>query len=70
MRRQAKEAYALFARDPYHPSLHFKQVHPIEPIYSVRVSFDYRAVGLREGDDIVWFWIGSHSEYERLISQF
>ncbi len=39
------------------------------PIYSVRIGLDYRALGVREGDDIVWFWIGSHADYDRLVSQ-
>ena len=64
-----QRAYALFRADPYHPSLRFKPVHPSRPIYSVRISIHYRALGVREGDDIVWFWAGSHDEYQRLISQ-
>jgi len=66
---QAKRAYKLFLANPYHPSLRFKQVHPTKPIYSVRISRDYRAVGVREGDEMVWFWIGLHREYEKIIAQ-
>jgi len=69
IQRQAREAYKLFLQNPYHPSLRFKQVHPTRPIYSVRVSRDYRAVGVRDRDEIVWFWIGSHAEYDKLLSQ-
>lgn len=69
IRRQAREAYRLFERDPHHPSLRFKQVHPTKPIYSVRITRDYRAVGVREGDEVVWIWIGPHADYERLISR-
>lgn len=43
IQRQAREAYKLFRQDPYHPSLRFKRVHPTRPIYSVRISVDYRA---------------------------
>jgi hypothetical protein len=68
VQRQARSAYRVFVDDPFHPSLHFKQVHPTQPIYSVRISLDYRALGIREGDEIVWFWIGSHADYDRLIS--
>ena len=68
VQRRARKAYRLFRRDPNHPSLHFKQVHPTRPIYSARVSLGYRALGVVAADDIVWFWIGSHDEYERLIS--
>jgi hypothetical protein len=69
VQRQARQAYEIFKNDPYHPSLRFKRVHPIRPIYSVRISRDYRAVGIRDGDDVVWFWIGSHADYNRLIAQ-
>jgi hypothetical protein len=34
----------------------------------VRIGIHYRALGTREGDDLVWYWIGTHDEYERLIS--
>jgi len=49
--------------------LQFKQVHPSQPIYSARVGLGYRALGVRKGDLIVWFWIGSHSDYDRLVSR-
>ena len=42
----ARKAYQLWQQDPYHPSLRFKQVHPTKPIYSVRISRDWRAVGV------------------------
>ncbi|MBM3211263.1 hypothetical protein FJZ33_03520 [Candidatus Poribacteria bacterium] len=69
LKRQAKEAYRLFIQNPYHPSLYFKQVHPWKPIYSVRISRDYRAIGIRDDAEIVWFWIGSHTEYDELLSR-
>jgi len=67
IRRQAREAYDLFEQDPYYPSLHFKRIHSTRPIFSARVSKGYRSVGIIQGDEIVWFWIGSHSEYNRLV---
>ena len=69
VQRQARQAYRLFKQDPYHPSLHFKQVHPARPIYSVRISRDYRAVGIHEGNVVIWFWIGVHGDYDELISR-
>ena len=69
VQRQAREAYKFFKGNPQHPSLRFKQVHPTMPIYSARISLHYRALGIREGDSIIWFWIGSHADYDRLISQ-
>lgn len=69
IQRQARQAYRLFMQNPYHPSLRFKQVHPARPIYSVRVGIDYRAVGIMERDTVIWFWIGSHSEYDKLLAR-
>ena len=65
----ARKAYRLFASNPRHQSLRFKKVHGHEPIYSVRVALGYRAVGLLEGDDITWFWIGAHADYDRLLAR-
>jgi hypothetical protein len=31
----------------------------------VRIGDRYRAIGLREGDVIAWFWIGTHEQYNR-----
>jgi len=32
---------------------------------SFELGDHYRAVGLREGDVIVWLWIGTHEDYNR-----
>jgi hypothetical protein len=69
VRDLARKAYRLFRDSPQHPSLNFKKVHDRDPIYSVRVTLGYRALGLLEGDGITWFWIGSHAEYDRLLHQ-
>jgi len=69
VRKQAKEAYELLSMDPYFPSLHFKRIHSSRPIFSVRISLDYRAVGILDGDEVTWFWIGPHSQYETLIKK-
>lgn len=69
VRRQARKAYRLFTRDPRHPSLRFKRIHATGPIYSVRIGIGYRAVGVLAGEEMIWFWIGSHSEYEKLLAQ-
>ncbi len=67
IRQQAREAYRLFRDNPLHPGLRFRQVHPTLPVYSARINVEYRAVGIRTDNTIVWFWIGKHSEYERLL---
>jgi hypothetical protein len=69
VQQQAHNAFGLFVQNPYHPSLRFKQVHTTKPIFSVRIGLDYRAVGMRSEDEIVWFWIGSHADYDKLLKQ-
>jgi len=66
---QARLAYQLFRRDPFHPSLRFKQVHAARPIFSARVGFGYRALAVSEGDAVIWFWVGSHADYDHLLAR-
>ncbi len=67
---QTRKAYRQFKNDPSHPSLRFKKVHPQLPIYSARINKDYRVVGQLEKNTVIWFWIGSHTEYDLLLNQF
>lgn len=69
VQKQTREAYRQFKQDTGHPSLRFKKVHPELPIYSARISKSYRAVGQLEGNTVIWFWVGSHGEYDILLSQ-
>ena len=62
-----RNAYRAWLADPTHPSLRFKKVHPSLPVYSVRIDLDWRAVGVRRGDTILWFWVGSHRDYDALL---
>jgi hypothetical protein len=69
IQRQAREAYRLFQQNPAHPGLRFKQVHPDPPINSAPVGISYRAVGVLDGDTVVWYWIGSHADYDKLLGR-
>jgi hypothetical protein len=64
IREQADRAFELLKANPRHPSLHFKQVGRF---WSARVGLHYRAVGVEAPDGIVWFWIGTHAEYDKRI---
>ena len=64
MRTLADDNYKLLQSDPRHPSLHFKRVGRL---WSVRVGVGYRALAVDTDDGPVWFWIGPHAEYDRLI---
>ena len=68
MKKVARKAYRLFAQNPKHSSLRFKPASHNSNSYS-RINIGYRALGMMpQSDEIVWFWIGPHAEYERLIS--
>lgn len=69
VQKQAKEAFSHFKENPRHPGLHFKCVNSQRARYSVRIGIDYRALGHMEGDEITWYWIGHHSEYNHLIER-
>ena len=62
-----RAAYRLWMANPAHPSLRFKKVHQRLPIYSARVDLDWRAVGILDEGTLVWFWVGSHPQYEALL---
>ncbi len=51
------------------PACILKEIEEQPAVYSVRVGLSYRALGVKEEDTIIWFWIGSHEEYNKLISQ-
>ena len=64
MRDLADKNFKLLKSDPKHPSLRLKK---IERLWSVRVGAHYRALGLDKPEGIVWFWIGSHADYDKLL---
>jgi hypothetical protein len=66
VRLQADRQFALLKANPSHPSLHFKRVGKY---WSARVNPWVRALSTPSGNDLVWFWIGTHTEYERLIKK-
>ncbi len=64
VQRLADACYALLRQDSRHPSLHLKQVGRFR---SARVGLHYRALAVEDGPDLVWFWIGTHAEYDRIL---
>lgn len=65
IQQQAREKFHLWRQDAFNAALHFKPL--IGDIWSVRVNQNYRALGRRRGNLIVWFWIGTHAEYDQLL---
>jgi hypothetical protein len=39
-------------------------------MWSARVGIHYRAIAVEDGSDLIWFWIGHHAEYDRLVGRF
>jgi hypothetical protein len=60
----ADRNFSLLKNDPHHPSLHLKKVGRY---WSVRVGLHYRAVAMEVPSGLLWFWIGSHEDYNKLI---
>jgi len=69
IQKQARASYRAWRKDVWSSTFEFKNVHPSKPYYSVRVNYSYRAIGIRNGDEVSWFWIGPHSDYDKLLNQ-
>lgn len=52
-KKEAKKAYREFKKNPYHPGLHFKRIHSTRPIFSLRITKDYRAVGIQQNNQVI-----------------
>ena len=62
VRDRADRNFALLKENPRHPSLHFKR---IGKYFSVRVGLANRALGVETEGGVLWFWIGTHAEYDK-----
>ncbi len=60
----ADKSFQLLKANPRHPSLHFKKVGRY---WSARIGGKHRALAVEAGEGLIWFWIGTHSEYDRLL---
>jgi hypothetical protein len=62
----ADKNFALLRRDPHHPSLRLKKVGSF---WSARVGLHYRVLARDRVEGLVWFWIGPHSEYDKILTK-
>ncbi|MEA3358602.1 MAG: hypothetical protein U9R17_04240 [Thermodesulfobacteriota bacterium] len=67
LQQKADAKFELWKENPFHPSLNFKCVNSEENIWSVRINMDYRALAVREGNSVIWYWVGDHNKYEQLL---
>lgn len=66
VQRLADTNFELLKADPLHPSLHFKKIGRYR---TVRVGLHYRALAVEAPEGLLWFWIGSHAEYDKILGQ-
>jgi hypothetical protein len=64
IRQLADKNFKLLKSNPRHPSLHFKKIGDYR---SVRVGLSYRALAIEIEGDLLWFWIGTHAEYDEIV---
>ncbi|MFQ6015751.1 MAG: hypothetical protein ACE5NP_09950 [Anaerolineae bacterium] len=60
----ADKNYELLKANPRHPSLQLKKAGKY---WSVRVGLKYRAVAVEIEEGLLWFWIGTHAEYDKFF---
>ena len=66
-RQAARRAYTIFTENPDHPLLRFKKLGGYDHVWSVRINEQYRAIGERRGDTVIWVWVGTHNEFDKLF---
>jgi hypothetical protein len=66
VRKIADKQYRLWLENLSHASIKFKKVGRF---WSARITDAYRSVGVKDEDAIVWFWIGTHAEYDTLLKR-
>ena len=63
----ARQKYRVWQEDAFNVALQFKPL--FTNVWSVRINQNYRAVGRKHGNLIVWFWIGTHADYDHLLKR-
>lgn len=66
----AEKAFHIWRRDRNHPSIEFKLVKKKQRVWSARISLHWRALAAERSEGFLWFWIGSHAEYDRVLKTF
>ncbi|MEO5360037.1 MAG: hypothetical protein H7843_06255 [Nitrospirota bacterium] len=64
VRKLADKNFSLLKENPHHPSIHLKQV---DKHWSIRIGKKHRALAVEINEGLLWYWIGTHAEYDRLI---
>lgn len=64
IRELADESFVRLKADPRHPALRLKKVGDY---WSARIGLRYRALAKERKEGFVWFWIGSHDDYDEMV---
>ena len=64
VRAVADKNFQLLKANPQHPSLQFKRVGQF---WSTRAGLRYRALAVDIDGGLLWFWIGSHADYDAML---
>lgn len=64
VRELADKCFDLLKNSSCHPSLHLKKAGRY---WSVRVGKKHRALAVEGPEGLLWFWIGIHADYDRLL---
>jgi hypothetical protein len=64
IRKLADKSYVLLKENPDHPSLHLKK---IGRFWSVRIGLRHRALAVEVEGGLLWFWMGSHADYDAML---
>ncbi len=64
VQRIADKTFELLKDDPRHPSIQLKK---LDQFWSARVGLHHRALAIEAPDGFLWFWIGSHADYDRIV---
>jgi len=63
----ADKQFRLFRENPFHPSLGFARKGSV---WTAEIGRSHRAMARRRGDDVYWFWIGTHEAYNHLLARW
>lgn len=74
IQKLGSKQFVRFVEDPQHPSLRWHKLknnsrgqhHPDS--YSISISLQYRAIYFPAGDVNVWYWVGTHVDYNQFTA--
>ena len=70
IQRLAVSAFKRFCENPAHPALRLHSLRDNDKgqhragSMSVTITMQYRAVYVKDGETNVWYWVGTHKQYD------